>query len=48
LTALLVAEFAAADRNPSRLDANALATAFREAGFETGMRAADLWPAEWE
>ena len=48
LTALLVAEFAAADRNPSRLDPNALAAAFREAGFETGMRAADLWPAEWE
>ncbi len=48
LTALLVAEFAAVDRDPARLDPNALAAAFREAGFETGMRAADLWPPEWD
>ncbi len=48
LVALLVTEFAAAERDPERLDTAALATAFREAGFETGMRAADLWPADWE
>jgi hypothetical protein len=48
LAALLVAEFAAADRDPARLDTDALADAFRDAGFETGMRAADLWPAAWE
>ena len=48
LTALLVAEFAATDRASTRLDPNALATAFREAEFETGMRAAGLWPSEWD
>ncbi|MFC5133912.1 MULTISPECIES: M28 family metallopeptidase [Haloferacaceae] len=48
LTALLVAEFAAADRDPERLDPDALADAFRETDFEEGMRAADLWPAAWE
>ena len=48
LVALLVTEFAAADRDPERLDTAALAAAFREAEFETGMRAADLWPADWE
>ena len=48
LTALLVAEFAAVDRDPARLDPDTLADTFRETDFETGMRAADLWPAEWE
>lgn len=48
LTALLVVEFAAEGRDPDRLDTDALADAFRETDFETGMRAADLWPAEWE
>ena len=46
LAALLVAELAG--REVPRLDADALATAFRDADFETGMRAADLWPAAWE
>ena len=48
LVALLVAEFAAPERDLPRLDPDALATAFREADFETGMRAADLWPADWD
>ena len=48
LAALVVAEFAAADRDPARLDTDGLADAFRDAGFETGMRAAGLWPAAWE
>ena len=30
-----------------RLDRDDLADAFREADFETGMRAAGLWPADW-
>ena len=46
LTALLVAELAG--QEVPRLDADALATAFRDADFETGMRAAGLWPAAWE
>ncbi|GAA0540277.1 M28 family metallopeptidase [Halorubrum ejinorense] len=48
LVALLVAEFAAPERDLPRLDPDALAAAFREADFETGMRAADLWPADWD
>ena len=48
LTALLVAEFAAPGRDLPRLDRDELAAAFREADFETGMRAADLWPADWD
>ncbi|GAA0717876.1 Zn-dependent M28 family amino/carboxypeptidase [Halorubrum trapanicum] len=48
LIALLVAEFASAERDLPRLDRDELATAFREADFETGMRAADLWPADWD
>ncbi|WP_128905806.1 M28 family metallopeptidase [Halorubrum amylolyticum] len=48
LTALLVAEFAAPEREVPRLDRDDLITALREADFETGMRAADLWPAGWE
>ncbi|QWC20625.1 M28 family metallopeptidase [Halorubrum sp. 2020YC2] len=48
LTALLVAEFASPERDLPRLDRDELAAAFREADFETGMRAADLWPADWD
>ncbi|TKX59639.1 M28 family peptidase [Halorubrum sp. SS7] len=48
LIALLVAEFAAPERDLPRLDRDELAAAFREADFETGMRAADLWPADWD
>ncbi|TKX75126.1 M28 family peptidase [Halorubrum sp. GN11_10-6_MGM] len=48
LVALLVAEFAAPERDLPRLDRDELAAAFREADFETGMRAADLWPAGWD
>ena len=48
LTALLVSEFAADERDVPRLDRDDLVREFRDAGFETGMRAADLWPAEWE
>jgi len=48
LAALLLLELQASDRELPRLDAGELADAFREADFETGMRAADLWPAEWE
>ena len=47
LAALLIAEFAAPARSPERLASETLAEAFREADFETGMRAADLWPTEW-
>jgi hypothetical protein len=47
LAALLVTEFAAAERDPPRLDPEALADAFRDADFETGMRAAGLWPDDW-
>lgn len=48
LTALLVAEFAAPDRDVPRLDREELIAEFRDADFETGMRAADLWPADWD
>ncbi|ELZ42052.1 M28 family metallopeptidase [Halorubrum tebenquichense] len=48
LIALIVAEFAADERDLPRLDRAELAAAFREADFETGMRAADLWPADWD
>ncbi|MGQ3330575.1 M28 family peptidase [Halorubrum sp. FL23] len=48
LVALLVAEFAAPEREVDRLDRGDLIAALREADFETGMRAADLWPAGWE
>ena len=48
LVALLVAEFAAPERDLPRLDRDELAAAFREADFETGMRAADLWPDDWD
>ncbi|MFB6221380.1 MAG: M20/M25/M40 family metallo-hydrolase [Halolamina sp.] len=46
LTALLVDELASIE--PERLDTEDLADAFREAEFETGMRAASLWPEGWE
>ena len=48
LTALLVCEFAAPERDAPRLDRDDLAAAFRDADFETGMRAADLWPDDWK
>ncbi|EMA63779.1 M28 family metallopeptidase [Halorubrum kocurii] len=48
LTALLVAEFAAPERDAPRLDRDDLIAAFREADFETGMRAAGLWPTGWD
>ncbi|OYR51398.1 M28 family peptidase, partial [Halorubrum sp. Ea8] len=48
LTALLVCEFAAAERDVPRLDREELVAEFRDADFETGMRAADLWPDGWE
>jgi Zn-dependent M28 family amino/carboxypeptidase len=48
LIALLVIEFAAPERDAPRLDRDDLIAAFRDADFETGMRAADLWPAGWE
>jgi hypothetical protein len=47
LTALLVRELAETAEVP-RLAADELAAAFRAADFETGMRAADLWPGAWE
>ncbi|AEN06330.1 peptidase M28 [halophilic archaeon DL31] len=46
LTALLVDELASMDA--ARLDTDELAAAFREAEFETGMKAASLWPEGWE
>jgi len=46
LTALLVGELLA--RDLPRLEADDLAEAFRDAEFETGMRAAGLWPSGWE
>ncbi|OYR42527.1 aminopeptidase [Halorubrum sp. Ib24] len=48
LTALLVCEFAAAERDVPRLDREELVAEFVDADFETGMRAADLWPDGWE
>ncbi|WP_435075801.1 M28 family peptidase [Halorubrum sp. HHNYT27] len=48
LTALLVCEFAADERDVPRLDRDSLIEEFRDADFEAGMRAADLWPADWE
>ncbi|SNR39156.1 M28 family metallopeptidase [Halorubrum vacuolatum] len=48
LTALLVAELADPDREVPRLDPESLISSFREAEFEVGMRAADLWPAGWD
>ena len=47
LTALLVREFAADERDVPRLDRDRLVAEFRDADFEAGMRAADLWPERW-
>lgn len=46
LAALLIRE--AASRELPRLDLDELRTAFREADFEPGMRAANLWPDDWD
>ena len=46
LTALLVDELASMDAD--RLDTESLAETFREVEFETGMKAASLWPDGWE
>jgi Zn-dependent M28 family amino/carboxypeptidase len=46
LTALLVRELAG--RDPDPLDAAALQERFRAVDFEPGMRAAGLWPDEWD
>ena len=46
ITALLAIELA--DRELPRLEVDELADRFREADFEPGMRAADLWPDDWE
>ncbi|MEF8802036.1 MAG: M28 family metallopeptidase [Halolamina sp.] len=46
LTALLIDELASMDAD--RLDTEDLAEAFRDAEFETGMKAASLWPEGWE
>jgi Zn-dependent M28 family amino/carboxypeptidase len=45
LTALLVRELAAAD--PERIDTDELRATLRDGGAEPGMRAADVWPDEW-
>jgi Zn-dependent M28 family amino/carboxypeptidase len=47
LTALLVRRLAGREEVP-RLDSDELVAEFRAANFETGMRAAGLWPADWE
>ncbi|MFC7202924.1 M28 family peptidase [Haloferax namakaokahaiae] len=49
LTALLVRELAAeaAEGDIPRLDDESVAHSFREADFEVGMRAADIWPEHW-
>ncbi|WP_410766384.1 M28 family peptidase [Haloferax sp. DFSO60] len=49
LTALLVRELAneAATGEIPRLDDESVATAFGDADFEVGMRAADIWPEHW-
>ncbi|SFR49742.1 M28 family peptidase [Halogeometricum limi] len=47
LAAMLVKRLADEDEVP-RLDTDELADAFRAEDFETGMRAANLWPADWE
>ncbi|MFB6128038.1 MAG: M28 family peptidase [Halolamina sp.] len=47
LAALAVVALADDGVRPPRLDGEALAERFREAAFETGMRAANLWPEGW-
>ncbi len=46
LTALLAIELT--DTELPRLDKDVVTDAFREAEFETGMKAANLWPDAWE
>lgn len=46
LAALLVCELAGADDLP-RVEAASLREAFREQAYESGMRAAGVWPDEW-
>ncbi|WP_380681355.1 M28 family peptidase [Salinigranum sp. GCM10025319] len=46
LTALLVQELAT--RDPPRLDSEELKERFHAVDFEPGMRAAGLWPDEWD
>ncbi|KAB1187305.1 MULTISPECIES: M28 family metallopeptidase [Haloferax] len=50
LAALLVRELATevADGELPRLDDDELAAEFRRANFETGMKAASIWPTDWE
>ena len=46
LAALLIGELTTAE--PDRLDTDELAETFRDLEFETGMKAAALWPDGWE
>ena len=48
LAALMLRDLADETTEVPTLDAYELEEAFREAEFETGMRAAGLWPADWE
>ncbi len=48
LAALVIRELAADGREFPRLTAEELREAFVEADFEPGMRAADMWPDEWD
>ncbi|NHN46950.1 M28 family peptidase [Halostella sp. JP-L12] len=47
LAALLIRELVAADDAPPRVDPATLREAFRERAYESGMRAAGVWPDEW-
>ncbi|WP_160134976.1 M28 family peptidase [Halococcus salsus] len=46
LTALLVRDLSTTD--PDRVDTDALRETLREAGAEPGMRAAEVWPPDWD
>jgi Zn-dependent M28 family amino/carboxypeptidase len=48
LAALLLRELADGEREAERLAGEDLRAAFVEEGFEPGMRAAGMWPDEWE
>ncbi len=48
LAALLVCELADLDAALPRVDAATLRGAFREQAYESGMRAAGVWPDEWD
>jgi len=51
LAALLVADLAGVDgppRSVPRPDSDALAELLVDQGYESGMRAADIWPPEWD